>query len=228
MYNKNLEAYLRAKTTEISARMQKSIDAIVPVYNTNPNVEVDEAIVNEFNHIVFAIYDWMRLVLNMELLEYDKDYVRATLILPYYTTEYSVEYNVSGEKVGDDVDNQFSTPIGKIDYFVYRAICDIPNNPVQVFYKWVKQQCELAHILISLSPEGYVPQEVRDRFNAGETVINWDGSDAEGFPDDILNDAILELAGVHDPLNLCSLDSCVSHIDEFFDSYGFHEGRGIS
>lgn len=227
MYNKNLEVFLRAKTTELSARMQKSIDAIVPVYNTSPEEKADEAIVNEFSHIIFNIYDWMRIVLNMEVLEYDRDYASATLILPHYITEYSVGYNVSGESADNDVDNQFSTPIGKMDYFVYRCICDIPNNPVQVFYKWIKNNCDLAHILISLSPEGFVPQEVRDRFKAGETVINWDGSEAEGFPDDILNDAILELAGVHDPLNLCSLDSCVSHIDEFFDSYGFHEGRDI-
>lgn len=126
-----------------------------------------------------------------------------------------------------NVTKQFCIPVGRIDYFIYRAICDIPDNPVQVFYKWVKQQCDLAHILISLSPDGYVPQEVRDKFDRGEGVINWDSSEAEGFPDDILNEGILDLAGVHDPLNLWSLDACVSHIEEFFDSFGFHEG-GVS
>lgn len=116
------------------------------------------------------------------------------------------------------------TPIGTMDYFVYRCIVDIPNNPVQIFYRWVKEQCSLAHILIQLSPDGYVPEEVRQKFDAGESIINWDSSDAEGFSDDILNESILEMAGIQDPLNLHKLDTCVEHIEEFIKQYKGVEG----
>lgn len=224
MYYKQLEGFLRDKTAEYSAEMQEIIGGIVPVYNSGADAVMDASLEDAFGHISFIIDDWMKLVLQMELMENGKDSADAYLIMPFDTVEYRVEYNVSGVVSANNSNSQFNTPIGKMDYFVYRCICDIAGNPVQIFYKWVKQQCDLAHILISLSPEGYVPQEVRDRFEAGETVINWDGSEAEGFPDDILNDAILDLAGVSDPLNLCSLDTCVSHIDEFFSAYGFHEG----
>lgn len=224
MFNKTLEAHLRAKTAEYSAEMQEIIGTLVPVYNSGADAVMNESLEDAFGHISFIIDDWMKLVLQMELMENGKDSADVSLIMPFDTIEYRVEYNVSGVVSANNSLSQFSTPIGKIDYFVYRCICDIADNPVQIFYRWVKEQCKLAHTLIQLSPDGFVPQEVRDRFEAGESFINWDSSDAEGFQDDILNDAILDLAGISDPLNLCSLDTCVSHIDEFFSAYGFHEG----
>ena len=224
MLYKNLESFLYDKTAELSQELQEIIDSIVPIYNTGADAVMDASLGDAFGHISFIIDDWMKLVLMMEMLEYGKDSADAYLIMPFDTVEYRVEYNVSGVVSANNSLSQFSTPIGKMDYFVYRCICDITNNPVQLFYRWIKEQCKLAHTLIQLSPDGFVPQEVRDRFEAGESFINWDSSEAEGFEDDILNDSILDLAGISDPLNLCSLDTCVSHIDEFFSAYGYHEG----
>ena len=224
MFNKTLEAHLRAKTADLSVKMMDIIGGIVPVYNSGDDAVINASLEDAFGHISFIIDDWMKLVLMMEMLEYGKDSADASLIMPFDTIEYRVEYNVSGVVAENNISKQFYTPVGKMDYFVYRCICDIADNPVQIFYRWIKEQCKLAHTLIQLSPDGFVPQEVRDRFEAGESFINWDSSEAEGFADDILNDAILDLAGISDPLNLCSLDTCVSHIDEFFSAYGFHEG----
>lgn len=224
MFNKTLEAHLRAKTAEYSAEMQEIIGGIVPVYNSGDDAVINASLEDAYTHISSSLDSFMKLVLQMEMLEYGNDVVYASLLMPDGEHNYLVEANASGVVAENNISKQFYTPVGKMNYFVYRCICDIADNPVQIFYKWVKQQCDLAHILISLSPEGYVPQEVRDRFEAGETVINWDGADAEGFPDDILNEGILDLAGISDPLNLCSLDTCVSHIDEFFSAYGYHEG----
>lgn len=224
MFYKNLESFLYDKTAEYSAEMQEIIGGIVPVYNTGADEAMNASLRDAYRHISSKVDTWLKIVLQLEMLEYGNNSAHVSFIMPDYSHNIYVDSGVSG------VDSKYPnlafmhTPIGTMDYFVYRCICDIADNPVQIFYKWVKQQCDLAHILISLSPEGYVPQEVRDRFEAGETVINWDGADAEGFPDDILNEGILDLAGISDPLNLCSLDTCVSHIDEFFSAYGYHEG----
>ena len=224
MFNKMLEAHLRAQSAVLSQQMQEKINDIVPVYNTGVDEVMDESIKDAYTHIRSAVDSFMKLVLQMELQEYGTETAYATLIMPFGVEDYYISTSFSGVVDSEKLPDKLYSPIGKMDYFVYRCICDIPNNPVQIFYRWVKQQCDLAHILITLSPEGYVPQEIRDRFDAGEGLINWDDSEAEGFADDILNDSILSLAGINDPLNLCRLDTCVSHIDEFFDSYGFHEG----
>ena len=224
MYYKQLEGFLQNKTAELSQKLQEIIGDIVPIYNTGADEAMNASLEDAYRHITSIVDSWCKLVLQMEMLEYGNNSAHVSFIMPDYSHNIYVDSGVSG------VDSKYPnlafmhTPIGTMDYFAYRCIVDIPNNPVQIFYRWVKEQCSLAHVLIQLSPDGYVPEEVRQKFDAGESIINWDGSDAEGFSDDILNEGILDLAGISDPLNLCSLDTCVSHIDEFFSAYGFHEG----
>lgn len=224
MYYKQLEGFLQNKTAELSQEMQGIIGDIVPIYNTGADIAMDTALMDAYRHISSIVDSWCKLVLQMELLEYDNISANVSLVMPDDMHNICVECGFSGVVVNNYHFYNIHTPIGDMDYFVYRCIVDIPNNPVQIFYRWVKEQCSLAHILIQLSPDGYVPEEVRQKFDTGESIINWDSSDAEGFSDDILNESILELAGISDPLNLCSLDTCVFHIDEFFSAYGFHEG----
>ena len=91
------------------------------------------------------------------------------------------------------------TPIGDFNYFIYRCIVDIPDNPVMLFYKAMQEQIHRVHVLITLNPDGY--------------------------NDDLITPAILELCGIHDPLDICRLDSCLTHIDEFFDAHVFMKGE---
>ena len=219
MYYKQLEGFLRDKTAELSQQMQEIIGDIVPIYNTGTDIAMDNALMDAYRHITSIVDSWCKLVLQMELLEYDNISADVSLLMPDDMHNICVECAFSGVVTNNYHFYNIHTPIGDMDYFVYRCIVDIPNNPVQIFYRWVKEQCSLAHILIQLSPDGYVPEEVRQKFDAGESIINWDSSDADGFSDDILNESILEMAGIQDPLNLCSLDTCVEHIEEFFEQY---------
>lgn len=224
MYYKQLEGFLRDKTAELSQQLQEFIGDIVPIYNTGADMTMDTALMDAYRHITSIVDSWCKLVLQMELLEYDNISADVSLLMPDNMHNICVECGFSGVVVNNYHFYNIHTPIGDMDYFVYRCIVDIPNNPVQIFYRWVKEQCTLAHVLIQLSPDGYVPEEVRQKFDAGESIIDWDGSDAEGFSDDILNESILEMAGIQDPLNLCSLDTCVQHIEEFFEQYKGVEG----
>lgn len=224
MFHKNLELFLYDKTAELSQQMQEIIGDIVPIYNTGVDIARDTVLMDAYRHIISIVDSWCRLVLQMELLEYDNISADVSLVVPYESHNVFVECNILGVVANDYHFYNIHTPIGDMDYFVYRCIVDIPNNPVQIFYRWVKEQCSLAHVLIQLSPDGFVPEEVRQKFDAGETLINWDSSEAEGFSDDILNASILEMAGIQDPLNLCSLDTCVQHIEEFFEQYKGVEG----
>lgn len=224
MFKKNLESFLYDKTAELSQQLQEIIGDIVPIYNTGADMAMDTALMDAYRHITSIVDSWCKLVLQMELLEYDNISADVSLLMPDNTHNICVECGFSGVVVNSYHFYNIHTPIGDMDYFVYRCIVDIPNNPVQILYRWVKEQCSLAHVLIQLSPDGFVPEEVRQKFDAGESIIDWDGSDAEGFSDDILNASILEMAGIQDPLNLCSLDTCVQHIEEFFEQYKGVEG----
>lgn len=224
MYYKQLEGFLRDKTAELSQQMQEIIGDIVPIYNTGTDIAMDNALMDAYRHITSIVDSWCKLVLQMELLEYDNISADVSLLMPDDMHNICVECAFSGVVTNNYHFYNIHTPIGDMDYFVYRCIVDIPNNPVQIFYRWVKEQCSLAHILIQLSPDGYVPEEVRQKFDGGESIIDWDGSDAEGFSDDILNESILEMAGIQDPLNLHKLDACVEHIQEFFEQYKGVEG----
>ena len=224
MYYKQLEGFLRDKTAEYSAEMQEIIGGIVPVYNSGADEAMNASIKDAYRHITSIVDSWCKLVLQMEMLEYENNSAHLSLRMPDCEHHIHADCGVSGVVINKVDCTYMHTPIGTMDYFAYRCIVDIPNNPVQIFYRWVKEQCSLAHILIQLSPDGYVPEEVRQKFDAGESIINWDGSDAEGFSDDILNASILEMAGIQDPLNLCSLDTCVQHIEEFFEQYKGVEG----
>lgn len=224
MYYKQLEGFLRDKTAELSQQLQEIIGDIVPIYNTGTDIAMDNALMDAYRHITSIVDSWCKLVLQMELLEYDNISADVSLLMPDDMHNICVECVFSGVVTNNYHFYNIHTPIGDMDYFVYRCIVDIPNNPVQIFYRWVKEQCSLAHVLIQLSPDGYVPEEVRQKFDAGDSIIDWDGSEAEGFSDDILNESILEMAGIQDPLNLCSLDTCVEHIEEFFEQHKGVEG----
>lgn len=225
MFFKGLEGFLRAQTAELSQKLTELIGDIVPVYNTEVDENMDASLKDAYSHISSIIDSWIKLVLQMQALENNSDTASASLTMPDGTHEYKLIATVWGVPSHEQKQNIIPTHIGIMDYFMYRCICDIPNNPVQIFYSWIKKECDLAHALVTLSPDGYVPEDVKNRLDAGEQFINWDSSEAEGFDDDVLNPLLLSLAGINDPLNLCSLDACVSHIEEFFDSFGFHEGR---
>ena len=200
MYYKELERIIAQKTADLAEPVRDFIDNCVCIYDTG----VDDA--HDFNcwvaykKAIEAIDKWMSLVVGADLVEYTENMICASLELPDGKHEYYNELSVSGVVRDGTSLPVVHTPIGDFNYFIYRCIVDIPDNPVMLFYKAMQEQIHRVHVLITLDPDGY--------------------------NDDLITPAILELCGIHDPLDICRLDSCLTHIDEFFDAHGFHEGWG--
>ena len=200
MYDAILNNFLLQETAKLSQPVLDFVDNSVVIYDTGVDAVLDEQIGNAYRQAVEAIDQWMRMLVAFDSIENDGNVFGVTLELPNGTHEYECKSSVSGVVRDGTSLPVVHTPIGDFNYFIYRCIVDIPDNPVMLFYKAMQEQIHRVHVLITLDPDGY--------------------------NDDLITPAILELCGIHDPLDICRLDSCLTHIDEFFDANGFHEGWG--
>lgn len=197
MYNKILEQFLIEETAKLSRPVLDFVDNSIVTYDTGADPVLDEKIKDAYMLAVEAIDSWMRMVVAFDAVENGSDVYSISLELPDGMHMYQC---VSGVDYAPHRLPVVHTPIGDLDYFCYRAIVDIKDNPVMLFYKAIQKQIQRVHTLITLDPDGY--------------------------NDDLITSAILEMCGICDPLNVCRLDSCLTHIDDFFDAHGFHEGQG--
>lgn len=198
MYDAILNNFLLQETAKLSQPVLDFVDNSVVIYDTGVDAVLDEQIGNAYRQAVEAIDQWMRMLVAFDAIENGGNVSGISLELPDGTHEYVCNSSVSGVVTDTYSLPLVRTPIGDLDYFCYRAIVDIPNNPVLLFYKAMQKQINRVHNLITLDPDGY--------------------------NDDLITPAILEMCGICDPLNVCRLDSCLTHIDEFFAAHGFHEG----
>ena len=79
MYYKQLEGFLRDKTAEYSAEMQEIIGGIVPVYNSGADEAMNASIKDAYRHITSIVDSWCKLVLQMEMLEYENNSAHLSL-----------------------------------------------------------------------------------------------------------------------------------------------------
>ena len=200
MYDAILNKFLLQETAKLSQPVLDFVDNSVVIYDTGVDAVLDEQIGNAYRQAVSAIDQWMRMLVAFDAIENGGNVFGVTLELPDGTHEYVCHSSVLGVVTDTKSLPIIHTPIGDMDYFIYRCIVDIPDNPVMLFYKAMQEQLHRVHVLITLDPDGY--------------------------NDDLITPAILELCGIHDPLDICRLDSCLTHIDEFFDAHGFHERWG--
>ena len=200
MYDANLTNYLMQETAKLSQPVLDFVDNSIVTYDTGADPALDEQIRDAYRQAVLAIDQWMRMLVAFDAIENGGNVSGISLELPDGTHNYSCNSSVSGVVTYAYSQPLVHTPIGDMDYFTYRCIVDIKDNPVMLFYKAMQEQIHRVHVLITLDPDGY--------------------------NDDLITPAILELCGIHDPLDICRLDSCLTHIDEFFDAHGFHEGWG--
>lgn len=198
MYYGQLESIVAQETAKLAEPVRDFIDNYVPIYDTDEDEVNDFHCWGAYTKAVEAVDKWMALVVCANLVEYTDRTAYASLELPDGKHEYYNELSVSGVDINSPFLPVIRTPIGEMNYFIYRCIVDIPDNPVVLFYKAMQEQIRRVHNLITLTPEGY--------------------------DDDLITPAILELCGIHDSLNICRLDSCLTHVDEFFDAHGIHEG----
>ena len=199
MYDAILNNFLLQETAKLSQPVLDFVDNSVVIYDTGVDAVLDEQIGNAYRQAVEAIDQWMRMLVAFDSIENDGNVFGVTLELPNGTHEYECKSSVSGVVRDGTSLPVVHTPIGDFNYFIYRCIVDIPDNPVMLFYKAMQEQIHRVHVLITLDPDGY--------------------------NDDLITPAILELCGIHDPLDICRLDSCLTHIDEFFDAHVFMKGE---
>lgn len=197
MFNQNLQQFLIEETAKLSRPVLDFVDNSIVTYDTGVDPVLDEQIRDAYMLVVEAIDSWMRMVVAFDAVENGSDVYSISLELPDGMHMYQC---ISGVDFTSSRLPVVHTPIGDLDYFCYRAIVDIKDNPVLLFYKAMQKQINRVHNLITLDPDGY--------------------------NDDLITSAILDLCGICDPLNVCRLDSCLTHIDEFFEAHGFHEGQG--
>lgn len=198
MFYSQLESIVAQETAKLAKPVRDFIDNYVPIYDTGADEDHDFQCWRAYEKATEAIDKWMSLVIRVGAIEYDKNYGYAALELPDGIHEYSSEVCVSGVLFNNNSLGMVHTPIGDFDYFIYRCIVDIPDNPVMLFYKAMQEQIHRTHILIEMNPES-------------------------GGMDDLITPTLLESCGICDSLNICRLDSCLTHIDEFFEAHGFHE-----
>lgn len=197
MFYSQLESIVAQETAKLAEPVRDFIDNYVPIYDTGADEVNDFHCLEAYQKATEALDKWMSLVTKIDAIEYNENQVYAALELPDGVHEYTGEVAVSGVLCNNNFMQILRTPIGSMNYFVYRCIVDIPDNPVMLFYKAMQEQIHRVHVLITLAPEGY--------------------------NDDLITKAILDVCGIHDPLDICRLDSCLAHIDEFFEAHGYHE-----
>lgn len=178
------------------------------VYEGLPDAENDARAMEKYGKAVEACRVWLRAVLGMEVIDNHKADIsaEAALFLPDRLMEVSVYTSELpfGCVNNSDVVEKLSTPLGRMDYFTYRAILDVPVNPVKVLYKYFRDLIHQIHNIIVMP-------------------IHCDGQD------DLLNKYIVADEGIVDVLGVYHYDSLWHNIDEFLsDKYSGKDGNEVS
>lgn len=96
-----------------------------------------------YEQVVNAIKQWVKMILNAEVMLIGTTNTSCKLLLleGKYLSQ-SVDYKLEGE-CNRLEDNILITPIGTFSGFMYKAIMEIPNNPVKMFYEIICKAVEV-------------------------------------------------------------------------------------
>lgn len=199
----NYLVWLGSETADIVKEFTDG-DALA-VYEGSPNVENDTRAKEKYENAVNACRIWLKAVLAMEVIENHKADIIAesALFLPDRLLEvsiYSSEQPFGGLNNSDAVEI-LNTPIGRIDYFTYRAILDVPSNPVKVLYQYFQDLIHQMHNITTMP-------------------LHCDGHD------DLLNKYIVEDEGIVDVLGVHRYDTLWYDVEEFLNDK--YSGKGVS
>ena len=192
---------LGAETASIVRKFTEG-DALA-VYEDSPNAENDARVKEKYEKAIEACRIWLRAVLGMEAIDNHKADISAesALLLPDRMLEVSVytsELPFGGANNSDAVE-KLNTPIGRMDYFTYRAILDVPVNPVKLLYRYFQDLIHQIHNITTMP-------------------LHCDGQD------DLLNKYIVADEGIVDVLGVHQYDSLWYDIDGFLsDKYSRNE-----
>ena len=95
-----------------------------------------------YERAVEAMREWVKMILSAEVMIVGTTNTSCKLLLleGKYLSQ-SVDYKFEGE-CNRKEDYVLITPIGMFSAFMYRAIMEIPNNPVKMFYETICKAVE--------------------------------------------------------------------------------------
>ena len=183
---------LGIKTTETVKQLTEG--NAVAVYEGTRKAENDAQVMERYEKAVEACRVWLRAVVGTQVIANRRDdiCVEAELLMPDRLVEvavYSAQYPFGGGCNGE-VEEKLNTPIGKIDYSTYRAILDIPVNPVKELYKFFQDLIHQIHNILAMP-------------------LHLDGMD------DLLNKYVVADEGITDVLGVARYDSLWYNIEDF-------------
>ena len=188
---------LGVKTTNVVKQLTEG--NAVAVYEGIADPENDVQVMERYEQAVEACRVWLRAVVGTQVIANQSDdiCVEAELLMPDRLVEvavYSAQYPFGGGCNGE-VEEKLNTPIGKIDYSTYRAILDIPVNPVKELYKFFQDLIHQIHNIIVMP-------------------IHCDGLD------DLLNKYVVADEGIVDVLGVSRYDALWNNVMDFMaDDY---------
>lgn len=200
-----LFSYLVSLGAETASTVKELTEGnALAVYEDLSNAENDARVMENYEKTLEACRIWLRAVLGAEVIDNNKADIsaEAALFLPDRLVEvsvYSSEIPFGGEN-NSDTRETLITPIGKLDYFTYRAILDVPINPVKVLYKYFQDLIHQIHNITTMP-------------------LHCDGQD------DLLNKYIVADEGIVDVLGVHRYDSLWYNVEDFLnDEYSGREG----
>ena len=195
--NQSLRAYLIELGADTAAVVRQFTDgSAIAVYEHPQNLDNDRRVMESYERAIEACRTWLRGVLAVEFMEGADSIasVECALSLPDRLLGVSLrdgEPPFGGE---DDIHyrEMLVTPIAsRIDYFTYRAIIEIRENPVQLLYRYFRDLIHQMHHIIELPP-----------FNEA---------------DRLLNRSLLADLGIVDVLGISRYDCFWYDVDRFLD-----------
>jgi hypothetical protein len=187
-----LKALIAEKTAELAEPVVDFTTNYEPIYDTPQDIVNDAECRAAYLKAVRAIDEWMFMAMKVYCFGHDANSFDMLLQFPDGNRRYSLKMTVSGVVNCTSV-RTFNTTIGILNYFMYKCITDIKDNPVQIFYKAINEQIHRAEILISLD------QNKLDPNDTAPTESN------------------LKECGISDPLEICRMAKGLKGIEQFFE-----------
>jgi hypothetical protein len=186
-----LKAIIAEKTDELTKPVVDFIN-FEPIYNTPQDAIKDLECNAAYLKAVYAIDEWMLRAMKVYSLGHDINSLYMMLQFPDGNRKYALEASVNGVVIHQSA-KTFNTTIGVLNYFMYRCITDIKDNPVKLFYKAMNEQIKEVQVKIALN------QDKSDPNDTAPTESN------------------LKECGINDPLGICRMARWLKGIEQFFE-----------
>ncbi len=227
-YHQQLQSALRAESRELSQPVRK-FAGTEAVYAGEEDGLLDAQCWEAYLDALDAVRRWLRIASLLDLSESLRTETHTLLYLPGEDLQVDVcveaevcmpVRNVPGvlfpaQGAGSEVMRRqwerpacfhrgsyegISTPIGRMDSFLYRCLVEVRENPVSLIYRHFARLLEKTRGMLR----------------------------AQGAPDGVMEEGLLADYGIHDVIGVYRLDSSLAGVDRFLDGRGAQSFPGCS